>query len=59
MEAPPEGTTELEIKGGDMDKAGLYAEGLLMLLGVLILGVGFVPWERVRDRSVPLPALAD
>jgi hypothetical protein len=42
-----------------MDKAGLYALRLLMLLGVLIIGAGFVPWERVHVRSVPLPALAD
>jgi hypothetical protein len=42
-----------------MDKAGLYAQGPLILLGVLIIGAGFVPWERVHVRSVPLPALAD
>jgi hypothetical protein len=41
-----------------MGEAGLYALGFLMLFGVLILGGGFVTWDAMHDRAVPLkPAL--
>jgi hypothetical protein len=40
-------------------KAAFYALNLVILIGVLILGAGFVLWDIVHDRSAPLPALAD
>jgi hypothetical protein len=39
-----------------MAKAGPYALGFVILLGVLIIGAGFVIWDLVHDRSEPLPA---
>jgi hypothetical protein len=36
-----------------MAKAGLYALGLLILLGVLIIGGGFVLWDIAHDRRTP------
>jgi hypothetical protein len=33
-----------------MEKAGLYALNLVILLGVLVLGAGFVLWDAVNDR---------
>lgn len=35
-----------------MDKAGLYALGLLMLFAVLIIGAGFALWDAMHP--VPL-----
>jgi hypothetical protein len=43
-----------------MAKVGLYALGLVILLGVLTMGAGFVLWDSARDRHVePTPVLAD
>jgi hypothetical protein len=40
-----------------MAKAGLYALCLLILIGVLIAGAGFVIWDAVHGQPEPLPAL--
>jgi hypothetical protein len=39
-----------------MAKAGLYALCFLILIGVLIVGAGFVLWDLVHDQPEPLPA---
>jgi hypothetical protein len=39
-----------------MAKSGLYALGFVILLGVLIIGAGFVIWDLVHDQPEPLPA---
>jgi hypothetical protein len=44
-----------------MRKAGLYALGFTILIGVLILGAGFVLWDAVvqaQAQAQPAPALA-
>ena len=41
-----------ELREGDMAKTGLYALGIVILLGVLIIGAGFVIWDAVHP--VPL-----
>jgi hypothetical protein len=43
-----------------MAKVALYALGFVILLGVLMIGAGFVLWDGARDRrGQPTPALAD
>jgi hypothetical protein len=39
-----------------MAKAGLYALCFPIVIGVLIIGAGFVLWDLVHDRPEPLPA---
>jgi hypothetical protein len=40
-----------------MAKAGLYTLGFVILIGVLLIGAGFVIWDAVHDQPEPLPAL--
>jgi hypothetical protein len=40
-----------------MAKAGLYALCFVILVGVLLMGAGFVIWDAMHDQPEPLPAL--